>query len=482
MPVPVLFAFGSLAGAAPLSLQAALEGALAANPSLVSARLAEQQADQGVRASRGSADPTLTASGTLTSAETVAFLGSSPYAIETDSREWGLSVGGRTPFGTTWGVQSTQQRVDSLVNIDLSGLGLPIPTDDEPQALAYTTAALTLTLRQDLLVPFRRTDDQQRRLDATEARAEAELRVEATRQSTLSSVAAAWWAWSLASERVGLAEGALDRAERLEARTDAWLAEGQIGRVEQSQARQATREAAAQLRAARGGVDAAADDLLVLLGQDPGTAIEPSGTTEVGTLELDVAAAAANNPDVRLAALHLQAAERAHRDARRDRLPSLAAVGSVGTLGLEDTGGDAWQTVAQGDGYDTASAGLELAMPLGNRAARAQADAAALQVEVARRTRDATERDVVRALRAALADRDRAALEVELAEQDRVVTARTVAIEDARVQEGTRLFDDLLDAQAALQQSELAVLDARLQLQRANLVIAVLAGRVDDVL
>jgi len=110
--------------------------------------------------------------------------------------------------------------------------------------------------------------------------------------------------------------------------------------------------------------------------------------------------ALANRPDLRSQQSAVAQAEVAALESNSDSLPNLDLVGNVSSDGVRDEFYKAWRDVVN-QNYPEWSVGIEFSIPLGNHAARARQQRAALEVERQRRLLHAATLDVTKQVREA---------------------------------------------------------------------------------
>lgn len=187
------------------------------------------------------------------------------------------------------------------------------------------------------------------------------------------------------------------------------------------------------------------------------------GRFEEPTLDWREAARTAlrTRPDVSALRADVRVAEVDYDAAQRNVLPQLDLVASYSTDGVRTSSIDAWRDLTSLE-YPDWGLGLELAIPIGNNAARGERDRALLALEQARRFLYAAELDVAREVRASL--RDLATLSQAIrASRESVRLAETqldTERERKRVGRGTTF---------EVQQRTQELLDARQQLLRNQL-------------
>ncbi|MCA9493099.1 MAG: TolC family protein [Myxococcales bacterium] len=482
MPCPALLALwmGS-AHADPLTLDQAVGEAVAHNPDLLRAELMLAQAEEGRRLAASAYLPQERLRADASHAESAGFLAGLPYGTVANSQSVSGGVAGRAPTGTTWSLEAGVTHVDTLTHLDASGLGLVFPTEEEPLVQDWWTMSGTVGVRQDLLAPLRRSPERQAQLQALEALDQASSGREATALVAGHTAASLWWDWWLATERVEVARTSQARTERLLERTSAWADEGVVSETERQEVAFAAHQADAEVERATVLADAARDRLLVWLGRSPGQDVQPTGEGALEWTEPMLEEALAGSPEVALAELRVQAAERARRDRSRDRLPTLDATASVGGASLQEDAGGAWEALFDEDVLPTAAVGIELSGPLGRGPARARQSQAALEASSARLELESTRRDVEQAWLGGSAGLVTARTSVDLAREGLAVAERKLELASARVDEHVDPVDAALDAEDEVHLAELQLLDARVQVERQAQALAMLAGRPPEV-
>lgn len=475
MPTPLLILLSSAAQAAPLSLDQAVVEALRNNPDLQGAQLATAQAEQQLAVAKASSEPALGVSGGYNSADSAGFIAGTAYDATSTRLSSGLSVGGNlAASGTSWSLYSNLEGNETQTVSDLTG--------DTTQSTWQAETGVELS--QDVLAPFRRSAERQAQLEALDNLTVTQIQSRQQEQEALAQVAEAWWSWAVTSRSVELAEQELARAKELERVSVLWSEEGMVSASELGQTRLARLQAQQSLLDAQNAEQQAADTLLLLIGHDPGEAIEVAGDgalrghlAEAGTDEL-------MEGNLELAALRAQAEAQGRQVdfAESDRLPTLDLTASAGVASLEDNANAALSALGTDDRLPSMSAGLELTVPLGNKAARSQLELERLMLQQAELDTLSGERSVRAEVLAAARDRDQAAQQTALALEQLAVAREVEAAEEAQLQEGNRRMDELLEAREDRISAEQALLEAELEQARAELELARLAGRVDEVL
>jgi len=430
-------------------------------------------ADLGV--ARASFDPTLAASTQLSGVDSAGFVAGFPTEASSVSSSSSLSVGATTSTGTSWEV-GADLGYDNMTTLATLG------GQASEQVQSNWTGLVDLTVSQDLLAPFRRSDAGMAARQAGERLTRAELASEQAQQDALVAIAEAWWSWASAVRLAETAERALGEAQRLEAQTKARFAEGDVAMLEVSRTTAERLAAEQEQSTTRADARAAADQLLLAMGESPGQAIEPGGDGAVAggetDLERSLARALQANPEVAIARADVASAEQALQDARRSGLPELTASGSVGMASLSSDALGALGDLATDDGLPRWAVGLDLSVPLGGRAARSQRAGAEAERDIAELALTSAEDELRASVRAAVDAVDTSRRSVQLAVVQVDVARQTEAGEQARVDEGESRLDDLIAARNDRLDAEAALVSAESERARAELQLLRLEGRL----
>lgn len=466
----------AVALARPLTLDEALALAVAHHPQAAESAILRDQAEAAVLAARGGFDPTLTASVGTNSRRSKGFIAGYPTSATTSG--WDTSVGleGALPTGTTWSASTSSTRSVSTTD---ANLGSGETTNDQ----ATWSAAVDLSVRQDLLIWMRRDTNAISVRTATERLASAEMDVLVTTESAIAEVADGWWTLWSTTEQLSTAKATVDQASALEASTRAQHDEGQVAMVEVDRTtaeRLAAESTALEARVAR---DDAADALALLLGLEPGTPLEATGPERLtlsGPTAADAVLADALEGNLELARLRLlqEASAEAVADARGQRLPELDLVAGTGVATLTDDAASMYGDLATSDNQPYGTLGVELRVPLGGRASRAALRDATLEDSLRAQRVDVQMRSVKAEVLAAIRQESAARTAVELADARLRVARSTEEGERARMDEGLLRLDELLDAVRSRREAEAAVITARVALARAELERSRLQGRL----
>ncbi|RME72709.1 MAG: TolC family protein [Planctomycetota bacterium] len=315
----------------------------------------------------------------------------------------------------------------------------------------------------------------------------AAAQLDSSLQELAFQVEQAYWLYRGTIEAVRVAEKALETAQKLLERTEAFARVGESTRLEVLEAQVGVVTRQEQLIRARNDRDNARDGLLRLI-----TAPRQRRAWDVDVVLLDAPRVREERFDVRLALAQalahrpeLVALERAIEVetsqrllAENDRLPRLDLVGGWSNTGLGSSHHNAHEALLSGRYYRW-NVGLQFELPLFNTRARAAARAARERIRRAQRQRDSLEQQVVLEVRSAIRDilaaRERlrtTELGIRLAEEQ---LEREIARRDAQLATNFEVLqreEDLTDARNAhvAAQVDYAIARARYERVRGNML------------
>lgn len=460
--------------ARPLSYEDAIARALDANPALRVAEKSLEQAEARFITSLGGFDPTLSLRGGYNTAQEIQFLPPFPDPFQTRRTSFNAnaSLSATAPTGTSATLES---------GIFNSNTFVETPDGDIEQRFFQPT--FNFEVSQELLRGVRLAFNLQPINTARVQRSRAELEYEAARQDNLATVAQAYWNWVYLVDLVTIAELSLDVAkEQLrigKARVDA----GEAAPVEGTRLEAAKIQAETNLIQAANDAGDAADELLLLLGDNPGAPIEPaSAPGEAPIIQLDLEAVTAvaleGNLDIGVARARVQEAEITLAVARHAMLPTLTANANAGLRGGSALGwSPAYDFLGQFPQFGISGV---FSVPLGNRAAkgesrRANAELEAAQLQLGERERD-VRGQVARQVRVIQA----AATRISLADANARLAEQTLDAEEARYEAGRVLLQEVLDARRELDRTRVEAAKARTDFRVAEVELLRLQGRVED--
>jgi HAE1 family hydrophobic/amphiphilic exporter-1 len=493
----VLTPLGAAAAEHPLSLEEAIGRALDKNESIFIERRSLDAAEAGVEGAQGAYDPLLGVNAgwrETTSPIASAFSGAPPgeKAPTDEAYDAGASLGQLLPTGGALSLRASTARTESNSSFDLL---TPI----------YDTL-LGFELRQPLLrdraIDSARLNIRVAAIDRD--RAAASLRREVA--ETVAAVERAYWTLTAARREVEVRQEALELADQQLSETRIRIDNGVAPETEVSQPQAELERRRGELLQGREAVARAENDLKVLILADAdgplwADRLVPTDTVELAPVELDVNEAMARALVQRAEVESAEAVvdrRRAESAFARDRIkPALDAVisydrfGLAGTRnpalapipglpsevpgGLEGDLGQSFQVLGDGD-FDDTRIGLELAIPIGNRQARAGARIAEDVVQQAQadleRVRKAIRAEVLNAA-AAL---DTAGQRIESARSARQAAEVQLSSERERFGVGLSTNFLVLTRQNDLASARLAEIEALTDYQTARTELARATG------
>lgn len=476
----------------PITLHEALVSAVEHNGSLLASEISRKDAEGAVLEAKGQFDPLYALDLQLARSRDQGFFQGSPFEASVRTWDIGNTLTGTTGTGTTYDVSLGLGREQSSFILNTAA-----GTVDQPQDAFSAVAGVAVT--QELLRGIRFRYNVQNITLARRSLDAAALTVDKTKQETLYLTAEAYWTWAyqaelyrIATEAKGVADEAL-RVGRLQ------VERGQLAPVE------ATRLEAALVQARQDELDAeklaaqAANQLLLIIGEDPGQDVVPAtapGDVPVLELVADAAikVALAQNLDLALARQELETTGIVHANAKHALLPSLAATiaAGVGSQRCPDPATapaegcvignalDAIGGLATADNEPYGSIGGVLSVPIGNRTARGARDRAAAGVALAQRTLDDLERQVAAAVQDEVLALRSARQRMELADANTRLAEETLSAEEALALAGRTIQKNVLEARTEVSRTKAEAAKARTDYQLAQARLLALQGQLTE--
>ncbi len=456
-----------------LSYAALLERAVAANPALQLSAIDLRSAEGALLAARGTFDPTLSAGVGLGAVTGESIREFGEVYSELTSRDWSSSLSWFAPTGTTAALTASSTRSEFLYRLVSSG----VEVDSEDPA--YSTR-LGASLSQPLLEGALLAHNLQGVRSAERARDTAALYLELQRQQTLADAANAYWGLWSAQALVDIARQSLavavEEARLVKARVDL----GELAPIEQMRVDAAVISARSGLAAAERSAHDTSDILLVLIAEPPGSV--PSLSTPPRD-PVPLTLSAAQVVEVALVSSPtLMLARRAEETARLDLVvekhgmrPQLDLSGSAALNGYESAQSTAWAETF-GATLPEWGVGLDLTVPLANRADRGSLNTAQAAVSRARKEREIAERDLARNVHAQVRALEGARLTVELEQANLRLAEETLRAERSLVAVGRGLQRDVLEAIKGVDDARVKVERARADFQLAIIELERLKG------
>jgi outer membrane protein TolC len=430
-----------LAAETPLSMRNALERALRVLPEVEVERVNVAQSSALIRAARGAFDPLLKGSATWQDAAAPA---SNPFESTTGvlaqrTRTQGVAIGQNLPWrGIRWEAGFQNQRLKS----------------NNPYLILNPLQAPQLRL--SLTVPLGRgaaIDEARAQLRVQHANRKVnEAQLEAAVAQTIARVERAYWTLAAQREAVRRFSSLVETADQSLASTNRLIDAGQLPQADAAGARGRLAQAKDALETARGLEREAEFALKELIARDPQDALwtDPLQLTDAQPLDPQsvmpasdmVTEAVRNRVEIRLAELRLAPARIERQLAAEARKPAVDVGGnSLGLAGREvifpdglfgvdlrvprglvGNFGDAFSQAARLR-YPTWQAGVNIELPVGNRAAAGREAAAGLAVRAAELERERWKRQVAREVHQAIAMRE-AAIARQAASNEAVTQAQ----------------------------------------------------------
>ncbi len=456
-----------------LSYSDALKRALAHNPTLRGSQLDVDAAAGALLAAKGIFDPGLTGNTNISNMTNETTREFGEVITESQAVTWGLGVQQFAPTGTT--LDLTWSSTQSKFRYELRDSGLVIE-QEEPIFQNRIEASIT----QNLLEGHRLASNLEQVRQAARRHDISSAERSASRQQTLADVATAYWDLRYLTRLAEIADHALDTATEEQRIVHLQVDQGTLAPVSRFQVDAAVVQAESGQIEAQNNADAAVDQLLLLIGEEPGAQVHlTTEPAEPVTLSLDVdevvQAALTNSPDIHSAELQEQAAEMARRHARHMQLPQLDARLSYALNGYEPSGSKATQEMFKGDLREWTIGG-NLSFPLLNRADRGEYRSRAASASRARVDADALKRSVSQQVRAQVRVVLAAHAQVRLARANEALEQKTLDAQRALRAAGRAIQKDVLEAIATLNDAKVATEKALADYQLAIIELERLKG------
>jgi len=301
-------------------------------------------------------------------------------------------------------------------------------------------------------------------------RSEYELRNVAL--SIVRTVTEAYWNLVFAIENLEVRKKSLALSEGLLADNRKRLAVGSIAPLEVAGAEADVERRKQEIIVAEAAIAQARDDLrnlinnprdtlredLVILPRDSATlVIEPVNTFDA------VREALAWRPDLRQAGVDITSANISVVVAKNQLFPVVDLVATYNRNGLGGQIGNSHEDLFRNGHTRDWQAGINVEIPLGNRAARSAFTRSNLQKTKALLAYENTRRNIIVQVRAAVRNVTTALASVRAAEFLRIFTEKNLTAEERKFEVGKSTSLDVLDAQEQLSQAESAELSAIIQ-------------------
>jgi len=419
-----------------LTLADAVNSALEQNLAIAEQNLLVDRAEADVLAGEGEFDPSL--SFDLSRAYSRESTFTAIASAEEKTFDYGVSLGGKVRTGTAYELRYSESKVERSDTLFL-------------ETNPYYSADLMLTLSQPLLKGLGRPVQEARVRTSRKGLEAARLGAGLKAVEVIAETVAAYWDLHFAIGDREVAVDSLKLAQNLleEVRTkiktgalapmEIYKAEAEVAIREERllQARKAVSDAEDLLRALMNTEEWALEIVPVDSPPQPSAAPEQQEVLET---------AMENRRDYQQALREHEGRMVMSRYYRNQKLPELDLRASAGLSGLSGDRSEAVDDASSGDFYSWL-VGLELSIPLGNRAAagnylkaKRDEDAAALKVEQIRRAIVIEAREALRALRLARES-------IQATGRTRVASYNRLKAEEERFRLGMATLNDVLGFQ-----------------------------------
>ncbi len=462
-----------------LSLREALRRAVGGNRDLLKARVAVQIAQAQVTAAQGHFD--LISKGGLSYGREVTPALSDQDAVggATRTLDWNLGLSRNLETGGSLALSLDTSRVATTSRLQS---GQVLETDDVATTFYATNLNLTFThpLWRGLGAQIATAQLRRQRV----AESESLLNRQMQAANAVRDVVTAYWELAYATQMVGIARSAVNLAEEQLRATQALIEVGRLATVDAAAVERAIGQRQQGLALAEQDLYLRGLELRRLLGQpvEPGTpSLEAGDAPEASGSTLDVAAeiqlALDNNPQLRALRMGTKLSQIDVQMAQDTLHPRLDFVGQVGSAGRRVGLAESFSQLGQTENLGWV-AGLTFEVPLENRTARGQMQAARL-AQVATQLDAETLSLQLRELVLRLATSARtAATRVQLAQREVGFAQINLDAERARFSVGRATNNDVLLRQQELKDAETRVVRAQVDLLSADAALAAATAEI----
>ena len=464
-----------------LSYDEALRLAEQNNPDLQVAAAQRDAAKGGLLAAQSSWDPMLNAGVNRPVSTDQNFANGFTYKLSSSTVAWNIGLGQNLPTGTSWdlAVSGAETSID-----DLEIFGATV------EGFNNLRMSSNLSVSQQLLKGWRMSYNMRSVISAESNLSQAEASLLQERQTTLANVATLYWDLYAAGATLTVSEEAVRVAKEEQRIVQALLDVGKVAPVERTRVDAALAQAEINLIDAESAYELASDQLALTLGLPLGMPIsadtEPSDAPDGVRVPVEEAieAAMAANPGLHVARITAENAERAYQNARHGLLPTLSVSASYGLQSFKDS--------SQGDEVTYAasvkdiaarelpsqSVGLNLSMPLANRAARGDVMSQSAALSQAKINLETAERNIAQQVTMNIRTVESAARKVDLAALNLQLAEETLAAEKAKQEAGRAIEKDVLTAISSRDQAAVNLARTKADYQKAVVALEALQGKL----
>jgi len=485
---------GSAHAERPLTYSEVLRAAIGANPALTRAGFSEQEAEASLIAARGIFDPNFGVDVTWRNAQFRGIDDQLGFPFQGSNKRWNItnSLNGAMSTGTSYNLSAglTNDSVISEVNL---GGGNALDSQQR-QFESLATASITQQLLKGVVTRY----NLQNVTISRQSYSVAQLSTERSRQEALAAAAESYWNWvyqtnlrDIGLESVVVAEEAL-RVGRLKVEA------GELAPVEETRLEAALVQSQAMALDAYNAAEMAANAMLLVMGEAPDQEITPATPPgDVMPMALDLQSATevalVQNLDIAVARANMDTAEMQRAVSKHGRLPTLSATVSGGVSGVSNqatnangvvtkdaTPGEALGNLGGSDSQPFLSVVGNFTVPLGNRAAKGEADRSGYAVYRTRTDLEELERSVVAQVEEQVRALDSARRKVELADANLRLAEVTLKAEEALSEAGRSIQKDVLEARNEVTRTKAEATKARTDYRVALVVLRKVQGQLTE--
>ena len=424
-----------------LSLAQAIELALRNALDLDVASLTYQRTGFSIGGAEGAFDPNLTASLAADGNKTPPTR--SFQALTSESQSFDLGIGGLTKYGTQYSLGFGGTRNDSPTTTTIPGYVEINPT---------FSSGLTASVTQPLLKGFGREVNTRLVVQSRLGRDASAWDFVASVQSAVQSVENAYWDLVYANANLESKKEALERAKDFNRITKIKIDVGALAPIEIVQTEVTIAQREQEIILAEGQIGAAQDQLKRLLNVTDlaawGRPIVPTDRPSEEKVEIDVDSgirmAVEGRPEVKQALIEIESRKIGVAFNRNQLKPRLDLKGTYGLSGVGfnndavrdgSSYSDAFEQIGKGN-YPNWSVGLNFAVPLANRTAKANAAIAQTDLELARTNLALLKQNLSVEVRGAARNVDTARRSVAAAKKARELAERNLDAERKKFDNG----------------------------------------------
>ena len=460
----------------PLTYEAALSQALAANPELQQSEFSRDQAEAGVLSSRAIFDPNFNLTTNYSWDRNKSFFQGIPFDMKNRNTMGAMSIGGTTSTGTSYDLSSSYMRNygEYQATVEGSPFGGTSIQDEY-------RSSLSASVTQQLLKGHRFAYNMQSIQGAQQSLRQAELNFQQTRQTILSNTAQAYWNWVYQTELVDIRKTAVAVSGDAYRIGKEKFSKEDISALSLTQLELAwIQDQSSELEAVN-AASQARTTLLLAMGRAPTDAIV-AAPLDVSVPELSISLedavtqAMETNIELAIARANVEQADLSARLAKHALLPTLTATFSAG-LGAQGTdAASALGGVFQDGNFPNMSVNGQFSMPLGNRAARGERRRSESSLAAQRLSLRSLEQSIQAQIAQQVQLLNSAKKRVELADVNLRLAQQSVTAEEAVFDAGRGLQKEVVEARNTLETARIDAVKSRTDYEMALVELRRLQG------